>query len=352
MTTNNTLEEHDAYHLKSHSLIYASTDLTSKMMDIFALMLTRMRECDWEDENGHEIVPDYTFNSSELCEFFQVEKKQLYAAIQRPSQGLAQKEIGIEENGQFRYRPILSEISYTNGTLTITPNGKLRKTYIINASDNGHAKIDNKFFKALRNPNTKKVFEFLSRYRYDKEMYHLKISKLQTMFGVFGKKGEVKKKSYELQSAFIYKVIEPSLVEIANSLEAKGKLEVLAKNGRLGYEIIEKPNNESLIKFNVRWLNQVPKDKVKEATKKVLELMQEVNVASKSGDKVELDVLIKLEKNLRLIGRDEQADTIRQKVADRKEQVAIEREREAKEAEENEMSKVDELLAKGFLDSL
>lgn len=352
MATDITQEEHDSYHLKSHSLVYASTNLTSKMMDIFALMLTRMRESDWEDENGHEIVPDYTFNSNELCEFFQVEKKQLYAAIQRPSQGLAQKEIGIEENGQFRYRPILSEISYVNGILTITPNGKLRKMYIINASDNGHAKIDNQFFRSLRNPNAKKVFEFLSRYRYDKDMYHLKVSKLQTMFGVFGKNGELKKMSYQLQSSFINKVIEPSLLEIAGSVEAKGKLEVLTKNGRLGYELIEKPNNESLIKFNVRWVNQVPKEKVKEATKKVIEIMQEVNRASKSDTEVELDVLVKLEKNLRLIGRVEQADVIQLKVAERKEKIAIERERKAKQDEENEMAKVDELLAKGFLDCL
>lgn len=352
MATDITQEEHDSYHLKSHSLVYASTNLTSKMMDIFALMLTRMRECDWEDENGHEIVPDYTFTSNELCEFFQVEKKQLYAAIQRPSQGLAQKEIGIEENGQFRYRPILSEISYVNGVLTITPNGKLRKMYIINASDNGHAKIDNQFFRSLRNPNAKKVFEFLSRYRYDKDMYYLKVSKLQTMFGVFGKNGEIKKKSYQLQSSFINKVIEPSLLEIARSLEANGKLEVLTKNNRLGYELIEKPNNESLIKFNVRWINQVPKEKVKEATKKVIELMQDINRANKSDTEVELDVLIKLEKNLRLIGRDEQADMIKLKVAERKEKIAIERERKAKQDEENEMSKVDDLLAAGFLDSL
>ena len=347
-----TQEEHDSYHLKSHSLVYASTNLSSKMMDVFALMLTRMKESDWEDDNGHEIVPDYTFNSNELCEFFQVEKKQLYAVIQRPSQGLAQQEIGIEENGQFVYRPILSEISYVKGILTITPNGKLRKMYIINASDNGHAKIDNQLFRALRNPNAKKVFEFLSRYRYDKDMYHLKVSKLQVIFGVFGKSGAVKKKSYQLQSTFIKKVIEPSLLEIANSLEAKGKLEVLTKDGRLGYELIEKPNNESLIRFNVRWLNQVPKDKVKEATKKVIELMQEVNTASKSGNKVELDVLIKLEKNFRLMGRDEQANAMRKKVAERKELMAIEKARKAKEAVENEASKVDELLAKGFLDSL
>ena len=68
-------------------------------------------------------------------------------------------------------------------------------------------------------------------------------------------------------------------------------------------------------------------------------------------DEANLEI-IKLEKNLRLIGRDEQADMIKLKVAERKEKIAIERERKAKQDEENEMSKVDDLLAAGFLDSL
>ena len=338
------------YHFKSHNLIYASTDLTSRMMDIFALMLTEMKEEDWYSDLGEDVVPEYVFSSHQLCDWFGVESKQLYSVLKKSAQGLAQREIGLEEQGRFRYRPILSDIQYDKGTLTISPNAKLRRVYIVNAGSNGYAKIDNRLFKELSNPNAKRVFEFLSRYRTDKEMYHITVNKLQILFGVKRDNGAILKPSYARQSAFVDKVIKPALMEIARCPEAKEKLEVVEKNGKVGYEMIAMGNNEYKIKFLVRWKNQVTKVQLIQASRKVVHLLENLKKA-KAMKTNTLPILKELGPLLQLLGRDTQTQQVEAQIAKINKERAVQEQLKVKESVENELAKVDLLWSSDLFDS-
>lgn len=348
MSKEESYPENFDFHLKSHSLIYASTDLSAKQMDIFALMLTQMREDDWYSE-GEPITPVYHFNSDELSYFFNTTKKQLYSLLKKPSEVLSEKTIGIDDGKSFNYKPILSEVSYENGVLKISPNEKLREVYIINACTNGYAKIDNSSFRSLGNPNSKKVFEFLSRYRFDKSMYHMRVSKLQTIFGVYGTSGRILKKSYVNKKKFINCVIEPALKEIGSSSEAMKKVSLATKNGRLGYELIKENTDEPLIRFLVTWKDNLTEDDIKEASRYVLSLMQEIEVSKANGEKPTIHQLSELKKCFKILGRTQDVSMIEEKIETRKAEI----EREESEKKDREISadqaRIDEMLSTGVL---
>ena len=341
------------YHFKSHNLIYSATSLTARMMDILALMLTEMKESDWVDDHGGCHTPEYTFDSTRLAHWFGVKPKQLYSILQQPAKSLAQKEIGIETNGRFKYNPILSGIEYDQGTLTISPNPKLKEVYIINAAQNGHAKIDNKIFRSLSNPNAKKVFEFLCRYRYDCEMYFITIKKLQIIFGVLTEKGEVLKPAYLRQSAFIHRVLIPALRQIGENEEAAHKLEVLHDGNNIGYQLMDCEGNsqDKKIRFLVKWKSTLSSEKKVEASRKTMALMEEYNRRNKLGLDT-LEVLLELEPLLRKLEYTDKADSAAVKIEKLQTQKLEQQAFDNQPHQPQEVRQLDALIAAGLLDDL
>lgn len=254
-STSHEAEEHwSDYHLKSHALVYSASSLTSKQMNIIALMLTAMKAEDWVDENGDPKLAEYTFESSVIAEWFGVTPQQFHATLKQPCDMLAKKTIGIETAVSFRYIPIFSEIYYKKGTLKITPNYKLRDYFIVKLSGTGFAKIYNPLFKVLSNPNTKKVFEFLSRFKDDYEMYHLKVSKLQILFGIKGENGKFLKPTYASEKTFVSKVLKQSLLELSEHPLAQNLFKIkTSSTGDVGYELLSTGDNSYKIKFLVEW---------------------------------------------------------------------------------------------------
>ncbi len=341
-------EHYSDYHMKSHNLIYASSDLTARMMDIFALMLTEMRDTDWD---GNE-PPTYTFNSKQLCEWFDCPKKQLYSRLKEPAKKLASKPLGIEKNGKFLYVPILSMVGYENGTLTIKPNYELKSRYIVNLSHKGFAKVDNKIFKALTNPNEKKIFEFLCRYRNDKEMYFITLKKLQVIFGITTDDGHILKDTYKSPVQFVSRLIAPALKKISQSEAALEKMVILEKDGRVGYELVDCEDGiNQKIRFLVKWKNEVTKEELNEAAGRAVQLSSDLATKKKKGEDT-YDLLVELLPLLELLGYEEKAESVALKI----EQIDKERrEKELKKQEERELSqsrKFDELVNAGFLDDL
>ena len=280
-------EDHLDYHFKTHGLIYASTSLTCRMMDMFALMLTHMKESDWNKNSDQHFVPEYRFNTSQLTQWFDIDVKYLATTLKKPAKSLGEKQIGIEDDkGSFAYYPLLAKVTYADGTLTIKPNGELRELYIINSHKNGHAKIDNNIFKKLTNPNTKRVFEFLCRYRSNQtEMYFISVDKLQVLFGVKTDKGKVLKKTYIRHSAFISRIIAPALADIATNPIAKDKLEIITKDGLQGYEVEPSSDGGCKIRFLVKWKNQLSLKEAEACYSKISSLMQQKqDIESEGGD--------------------------------------------------------------------
>jgi hypothetical protein len=307
-------------------MIYATTSLNPRMMDICALMLTEMQADDWFNEAGEEITPEYEFNSVKLSDWFNKKKKDLYSALDGPSEQLATKTIGISINGEFEYYPILSKITYKQGVLTIKPNGALRTKFITNVSQNGHAKIDNTIFRALNNANHKKVFEFLSRFRDEYEMYPMSIKKVQTIFGVFDGKGKAIKTSYVKASVFIDKVIAPALLAISKLKDTEHMFEIPESKDGVGYEL-DQSGKELKIRFLVNWKKKLTQEDVAIFAKKAADLSYKYKLLKESGgDK--LDVMIELENTLRMIGYSTQADSLTKQI-----QIEIEKKEERERAE-------------------
>lgn len=341
-------EHYYDYHMKSHSLIYAASDLTARMMDIFALLLTEMKQADWDANEA----PTYCFKSKKLCEWFGCPKKQLYSRLKEPSKQLASKTLGIEQNGSFRYTPILSYVAYENGTLAIKPNNELKSTYIVNLSQNGFAKVDNKIFRALTNPNEKKIFEFLCRYRYDKEMYFITLNKLQVIFGIKTEDGQILKETYKSPVQFVSRLIAPALKKISQSEEALEKMVILEKDGKVGYELVDcEDGMNQKIRFLVKWKSEVTKEELNEAAGKALQLSSELSIKKKKGEDI-YDILVELLPLIDLLGYEDKAKSIALRI-DTIQQDRRNKELRAKEEKEQSQSrKLEELVNAGFLDDL
>lgn len=337
-----TQEKNSDYHMKSHALVYSSSDLTSHMMNIIALMLTEMKESDWYDEELRGKTPTYRFSSDILCDWFGVSKKSLYVFLKRPSAGLAEKKIGLESEGSFRYRPILSDIQYKKGTLTVVPNPALRDYFLINSSKaKGHAKIDNQIFKSLRHPNSKRVFEFLSRYRFEKHMYDISVSKLQVIFSIKTTSNKILKPSYANERTFVNKIIKPALVEISQNEKAKQKLTIDMSNG--GYELTESINGGLKIKLLSTWKSHVTKEQYIEKTNQIVQIMGGLAEAKSTGDDL-LPIYTKLDKLLTEVGEIEKATKVRLKIKE----LTEEKEKQKSEISANNLDEQYEKMQKAL----
>lgn len=341
-------EMHLDYHFKTHGLIYASTSLTCRMMDMFALMLTHMREADWGQGDNQFVVPEYQFNTSQLTKWFDVDVKYLATTLKNPAKALGEKQIGIEDDkGQFEYYPLLSKVAYKDGILTIKPNGELRELYIINAHKNGHAKIDNNVFKSLSNPNTKRVFEFLCRYRTNKaEMYFISIDKLQVLFGVKTDKGKVLKNTYMRHSAFVNRIIAPALAEIANNPEARDKLEILTKDGKQGYEVVPSSDGGKKIRFLVKWKNELSKTEIEHYYEQITDLIKKKAQLEANNEDV-IPTLTRLVELFTALGDESHAEVISSEI----EQIHLkaEQDKERDTALGRKKAEIDDLFNQMFL---
>lgn len=258
------------YHLKSDPLLMArAKQLTTIEMDIFSLMLSKMSSTSWINDDGNELAPAFSFTSKELCEYFCVTSNQLSSFLKKPSKRLAERTFAFEgEKGDFSYTSLLTKIEYTRGTLLIKPNPELRQQYLIRSEDNdkkgaGFAKINNLVFRSLRNPNEKRVFEFLSRFQCSSyEWNYILVKKLQMMFGVLDKDGKPILKSYIAPSQFIMKIIKPALIGISKYEESKALFTLeMGRNGEVGYDLKEGKDGKKL-KFLIKWHVKISEDDV------------------------------------------------------------------------------------------
>lgn len=316
------------YHFKSHSLLHSATNLTSTQMNLFALMLTEMNVSDWYSDGGEEITPTYTFRKEVLTEWFGIASHQLTAYLKAPSKRLAQKQIGIETSNGYRYRPILSDIAFEKGTLTIAPNGALRDVYLINTSKKGHAKIYNDVYRALNNPNTKKVYDFLSRHKNETEMYHLSIHKLQIYFGIFRENGELLKKSYKNPRRFIERIIKPALKQISDCELAKKRLTLIDGEHSFGYDLKSMTSGDMKIKFLVRWKSELTEKEKEQKYDMVIKCVERLEITKKETGNTskETQVILELvEKLLRELELHTQAANFSKEIKILKRQRAIEK---------------------------
>ncbi|NGZ66598.1 RepB family plasmid replication initiator protein [Vibrio aestuarianus subsp. cardii] len=343
-----TREKNDDYHFKGHNLIYAVLDLTAKQMNITALMLTHMKEECWE--NG---TPEYEFSSDQLSKFFGIPGKQLYSSLKQPCEMLAKRTIGIEDGSSFDYRPLFSRLRYEKGILYMKPNPELKDIYIINSNANGHAKIDNKTFKALPTANQKRVYEFLSRYKYDTHMYYISVQKLQVMFGVISEKGRIIKVKYQSEIAFINKVIAPALKAIFECPIANENLEITkSQTGEIGYELVPLSNEKGYkIRFLVRWKSITSREDLDKAARRAVELT-ELYKRQKQIDQNPINTLRELEPIFRLLGYDDKAESIKARINKLEIEQAEEESRRQLALKNKEQDKLNAILDTGIFDDI
>lgn len=318
------------YHFKSHDLIFSGSDLSAKMMDILALMLNKMHYDDWllwQEDKSNE--PIYTFSNQELSEWFGIPAKQLSSRLFKPTKDIANKAITFEVRSDsargkeraYKHLPLVSDIEYENGVLTIKPNTSLFELYLVNyeQSEGGGSKflpndpkrgfglIYNDIFLKLGNPNSKRVFEMLSRFREKGfDMYFHDVEQLQIYFGVLDGNRNVKKKAYKSEKTFITRIIKPALEEIGKIKEASERFTInCSTTGSYGYEVEKNSKGKLKLKFLVEWHDELKTEEVSGTTNALMAAMADLQTAKTNGDRL-IPYLEKVTGLLKALGYEEE----------------------------------------------
>ncbi|MFW1108385.1 replication initiation protein [Vibrio parahaemolyticus] len=254
ITSAATTDIHSDFFKKSHALVFSRLSLSPVEHDIFALLLSRLHKDQWEDFMAGKtpISPSYEFKSKVLCDWFCVEKEDLYNILYKPSERLSEKKIGVTQEGSsFDFIPLFKRVKYQNGTLTIKPNDELMTEYL--GISQGHAQIPHKSFRKIKTEHGKRLYTMLCRFKSPHtELHHQTIEDLHGFFGLLDKKGTLLKKTYAVNANFIKRIIKPAIQEIDDK-EPNIRFLIDEKTGNYGFSYIKEGRKVVGIKFLFQW---------------------------------------------------------------------------------------------------
>ena len=245
---------HSDFFKKSHALVFSRLSLSPVEHDIFALLLSRLHKDQWEDfiSGKTPISPSYEFKSKILCDWFCVEKEDLYNILYKPSERLSEKKIGVTHEGNsFDFIPLFKRVKYQNGTLTIKPNDELITEYL--GISQGHAQIPHKSFRKIKTEHGKRLYTMLCRFKSPHtELHAQSIEELHGFFGLLDKQGKILKKTYAVNANFIKRIIKPAIQEI-DEKESRISFQIDEKTGNYGFSYVKDGRKVVGIKFLFKW---------------------------------------------------------------------------------------------------
>lgn len=253
---------HSDFFKKSHALVFSRLSLSPVEHDIFGLLLSRLHKDQWEDFMAGKtpVSPSYEFKSKVLCDWFCVEKEDLYNILYKPSERLAGKKIGVTQEGDsFDFIPLFKRVKYKNGTLIIKPNDELITEYL--GISQGHAQIPHKSFRKIKTEYGKRLYTMLCRFKSPQTELHTQtIEDLHGFFGLLDKQGNLLKKTYAVNANFIKRIIKPAIKEIDDK-ESNISFLIDEKTDNYGFSYLKEGRKVVGIKFLFQWHLQEHKEK-------------------------------------------------------------------------------------------
>lgn len=164
---------------KPNHLLRSISDVPSKGYDLINLVLVDLkieaaRVAKLNAERKGRMLKDmklsFTFEREELQKIFQIERRDLLSSIEKIGKDMVARTVTVDERNGFKIFSLLSSVEW-NGVdkLTVTVNKSLIAHYI-DTNDN-FARIDFNTLFALNNVVEKRIFEWISRFKYSEEKY-------------------------------------------------------------------------------------------------------------------------------------------------------------------------------------
>lgn len=269
-----------AHHLKPHEFIFGFIEQTAREMDLMALLFSNMTENDFFTEMDGKVVnadPTYRFSGKDVAAWLGIQPARVYSTLRTPARHMLTRAIGLDINGEFDYITLFKRCSYKNGVLEIIPNDQLREIYLLKARDSektkGHAVINNNVYRTIRSTNAKRLYEMLSRFKYNgapdsisnaehRRLFPISLVELKGQFGAYNEDGKFKKPAYKDNTKFIHDVIVRAIKNLCANDEVMEELEFLYSNPDaehakrdLGFERIYEGGKVTKIRFCYRWKN-------------------------------------------------------------------------------------------------
>lgn len=259
ISANDVADLNSEFFKKSHRLVFSQLALTPVEHDIMALFLSKLHKDHWEDylsDGKIDHVPRYEFTPDLLSEWFDVDKRVLYATLDKPADRLSSKKIGIrnKRKNSFDFMPLFKRIKYEGGTLMIVPNDELISEYL--CLSHGHSQVPHKQFRAIDLEHSKRLFTMLCRFKDGSgELHPQTIEELHAFFGLLDNNGELIRKTYKSTSVLISRILKPAIEKIDINVP-EIQFDVDEKTGNYGFGYIKEGRTIKAIKFLFSWKNQ------------------------------------------------------------------------------------------------
>jgi hypothetical protein len=320
---------------KSHLLLMSPQNLTSRQHDMLLLFCSKIKGDEYElpildpklpqsEQDKTVQVPTFTFEGDVLEGWFDIPRKQMASKLAPTAEQLAKSLFGYKEfNGnksdEFKYRTLFSEISYRRAKLTFIPN-QLMWRMLIDYSK-GYALINHVTFRKIKSEYAKHLYQLLSRWKEDhNRMKPMTIAELQDAFGVFDYKGRPIKSSLARPHMFITRVVEASILELAEIPEIRKELifHTDEEKGTLGYKATKKGRAYTHIKFLYHWITPKALPSMTEVSaKKIINDLAIVKRTTK-GIELTIDDCTQLYTAYKFMGMDERADAVHSAIKTKK----------------------------------
>lgn len=242
---------------KTHDLVFSAQGLSAREQDLFGLMMAQMQPDDWDDS-----TPRYTFSSSELSEWLNLNKRtSVVSQIKPVAKRLVSHVIGFEAktsntNEEFVYYNFFKRCEYKDRKLILVPNDELKNQFI--EYSKGFSLINTHSFIAIKNEMAKRLYEFFSRFKATGKLNPISLDKLRYYLGVIDRNGNVNKgKKCHMDSNYFINNGVHKAVEYLSSHPIVSQEILFASNEKfLGFTLIRKGRVISQVSFDFQWINK------------------------------------------------------------------------------------------------
>lgn len=276
---------------KSHELVFAQQDLSSREANVFALMMATMKESDWDQGS-----PRYNFSASKIVEFLGLNKRAVASQLSPICKALTSRTIGIFEQskGNFDFRPLFKRASYSDATLTLVPNDELKAEYLLHSQ--GFALIKTATYLNIKGEYTKRLYEMLSRFKNDGfKLPVMTIDKLQAYLGILDQKGKLKdsKKSFKSTSLFLDRCIRKSIAELQSNPKTSKEIFFITNGKEIGFKCHKTGAKITGIEFTFKWISDLTADNAFEkiTITEAKSAITEIEIKRVRGEHVDLEEL-------------------------------------------------------------
>lgn len=304
---------------KSHDMLFSDLVMGRLEMDLFAMLLATAMDDPRAQEVRRSIVENqhkeesyelmYQFSTEALVSWLNIEKESVRGTMRQVAEKIMSRPVGLhryqtKEDG-FAYISPFRKIEWKRGVLSIIITGEA--LVLMLDITRGYGNVNLPVYFALKSAYAKRLYEMLSRFKFDSRLNNIPIETMRHYLGVMvaDPKGKSKPKpTYAITANFIRDCIREPLKMISRQCAQELTLMADPDNpNNIGFRPIKVGHNVVAIEFLYRWTKEEEK---RDSKQEIVRLERRRT----DGQTLSIEEMQLLEACYRTVGNEDRANKI------------------------------------------